>query len=153
MTHNPWPPIPAHTIEIGGRPMLPERLIEVDGKPYLRCHLHGLIPADHRCGDSPSDHCCGEAAHPNQPEGEDQDDQGTPWSDWESHLLDRINVIRELHQQGGEPGGGTTGFCTECRWQYPCPTVHAAQGWGTVHDCEEAGWCHHAGVPLARPPS
>lgn len=89
MDTNPWPPIPAHAIEIAGRPMLPERLTEIDGKPYVRCYLHGLIPADHRCAESPGDHFCGVSAHPNQTEGEHHDDQAVSHEEW-----DRIQSMK-----------------------------------------------------------
>lgn len=81
-TPEPWAPIPDHAIEIAGRPMLPERLTDIEGVPYVRCYLHGLIPADHDCGKSPGDHWCGVAAHPNQVEGEDHDDQMSSHDDW-----------------------------------------------------------------------
>lgn len=148
---NPWPPIPDHAIDVGGRPMLPERLIDVEGKPYVRCYLHGLIPADHRCDQSPGDHFCGVAAHPNHVEGEDHDDQACSHAEWSATQSDKLHIIANLHQQGTEEGGIVTGFCTECSWQYPCPTVHVANGWGEIHDCENVGWCQHAGVPLTCP--
>ena len=143
-----WAPIPEHAIDIAGRPMLPERIVEVEGKSYVRCYLHGLIPADHRCGQSPGDHFCGTAAHPNQVEGDDHDDQARSHDEWSATQSEKLAIIANLHRQGEEAGGITSGFCTECGWQYPCPTVHLANGWGEVHDCEDAGWCQHAGVPL-----
>lgn len=100
-----WPPIPEDAVEIDGRWMLPERLMYPDGhRPYVRCYLHGLIPADHRCGNSPGDHYCGTAAHPNLGEDEDHDDQATSHDDWsryqgwERQHLRRI--IRWLHPDG-----------------------------------------------------
>ena len=44
--------IPEGVITIDGFPnqwVLPERLVEVEGRQYVRCELHGLIPADHNC--------------------------------------------------------------------------------------------------------
>lgn len=138
-------PIPEHAVVIAGRPMLPERLTEIDGKPYVRCYLHGLIPADHNCGASPGDHLCGVAAHPNQVEGGDHDDQATPHRQWSDNLLDRINAIRGLHCKDISESGMTTGACKECGLGWPCPTFHFASGWGEMHDCWEAGWCAHVG--------
>lgn len=140
---DPWPPIPAHAVDIDGRPMLPERLTEVDGRPYVRCYLHGLISADHRCEDSPSDHYCGTAAHPNQVEGEEHDDQGTSWSKWDHVQSAKLSAIARLHRpsEAGEP-------CAPCRRPYPCPTVHLANGWGEIYECEKAEWCRHAEVRL-----
>ncbi len=142
----PWPPIPAHAVEIGGRPMLPERLTEIDGKPYVRCDLHGLIPADHRCEDSPEDHHCGTQAHPNFDfDGAGHDDQASSHRDWADNLLDRINAIRDLHVKDDSEGGMTSGGCKECGLGWPCPTAHFANGWGEMHACWDAGWCEHVG--------
>lgn len=63
-----------------------------------------------------------------------------------------LSLIVGLHQQVRDVGGMTSGYCAECSWQYPCPTVHLANGWGEIQECEEAGWCEHAGVPLTPPP-
>jgi hypothetical protein len=142
--NDPWPPIPAHAVDIDGRPMLPERLVEVDGKPYVRCYLHGLIPADHRCGNSPGDHYCGTAAHPNQAEGEEHDDQASSHDEWDRIQSDKISAIARLHR----PGNTDRGSCIQCNRQYPCPTTHIANGWGEILDCEKAEWCRHAEIRL-----
>lgn len=147
--NTPWPPIPEHAIEIDGRWMLPDRLTEIDGKPYVRCYLHGLIPADHRCDESPGDHYCGTAAHPNQSEGEEHDDQATPHREWDRNLMDRINAIRDLHVKDVSENGMNSGGCKECGLGWPCPTFHFASGWGEMHACLDAGWCEHVGEKVS----
>lgn len=63
-------------------------------------------------------------------------------------LEDRINMVAGLHGPTHSPGGAVTGYCSECQIQWPCPTYHIAVGW-EYHDCEEKGWCEHAGVTMA----
>ena len=141
MSDDRWQPIPEHAITIDGYPnqwVLPERLVEVEGRQYVRCELHGLIPADHNCAASPSDHLCMVAAHPNHTPGDDHDDQATPHDEWTRNLLARINEIRALHVKDVDDGG-----CKECGLGWPCPTFHFANGWGEMHDCWDAGWCSH----------
>lgn len=75
--------------------MLPERLTEIDGRPYVRCYLHGLIPADHRCEQSPGDHFCGEAAHPNQAEGEEHEDQLTSHDEWDRVQSEKVAKLAD----------------------------------------------------------
>lgn len=154
MNASHWPPIPERAVKFLGRWMLPERIEVVEGRPYVRCYLHGLIPADHRCEDSPGDHLCNEGAHPNAPvDGVDaegfanpHDDQATSHKDWTDDLLDRINAIRDLHVKDTTAGGMTSGGCKECGLGWPCPTFHFASGWGEMHDCLDARWCAHVGV-------
>lgn len=142
-----WAPIPDHAITIDGFPrqwVLPERLEVIEGRMYVRCEIHGLIPADHDCGATPSDHLCLVAAHPNHVPGEDHDDQCTPHRAWAENLLDRINAVRDLHRKDVDEHGGTDG-CKECGLGWPCPTVHFAAGYGDMHDCWDDGWCSHFG--------
>ncbi len=153
MSGRQWAPIPDHAIDVpmgDGRsyPVLPERLVEVEGRQYVRCELHGLIPADHQCGASPSDHLCAVAGHPNHVPGEPHDDQCTPHAEWANHLLDRINAVIRLHHPDTDGSGGNSGGCAECGLGWPCLTFHVARGWGDLHDCLDAGWCHHAEVPM-----
>jgi len=45
-----WAPIPDHAVYLDAFPrqaVLPERLVEIEGRQYVRCEVHGLIPADH----------------------------------------------------------------------------------------------------------
>lgn len=126
--------------------MLPERLMDVEGKPYVRCYLHGLIPADHRCDQSPSHHFCGTAAHPNHVEGEDHDDQGTSHNDWAQAQSEKLSIIAHLHAKVEGPGGTTDGTCCECNYLWPCRTYHLAAGWGLGDECYDEGWCAHAGM-------
>ena len=148
MENDRWAPIPDHAIHIEGFPhqwVLPERLVEVEGRQYVRCEIHGLIPADHDCAASPGDHLCLVSAHPNHVPGEDHDDQAVPSGEWADHLLDRINEIRFLHVKNVDDNGGTDGGCGECGLGWPCPTVHYANGWGAMYDCWDARWCSHFG--------
>lgn len=80
------------------------------------------------------------AAHPNQPEGQEHDDQGTSWRDSVRYLTDRINAIRALHVKD-VTNGMTDGGCKECGLGWPCPTFHLASGWGEMHACLDAGFC------------
>ena len=148
MQSDPWPPIPAHAIEIAGRAMLPERLVDIEGRPYVRCELHGLIPADHRCAESPGDHFCGVSAHPNHTPGDDHDDQCTPHEAWADHLLSRVRAIADVHCKDVDTHGGSSGGCKECGLEWPCLTFHLARGWGDLHDCLDARWCHHVNEPV-----
>ena len=59
------------------------------------------------------------------------------------------NVIARLHQPDVDAIGGNSGFCAECDWAWPCRTWHLAAGHGHRDDCEEQGWCEHAGVPVS----
>lgn len=142
-----WAPIPDHAVLIDGFPhqwCLPERLVEVEGQTFVRCEVHGLIRADHRCGDTPFDHLCLVAAHPNHVVGEDPDDQGMSYADWTDHLLERLHAVRDLHCKDVDARGGTNG-CKECGLGWPCPTYHFAIGAGEMFDCWDAGWCSHVG--------
>lgn len=131
-------------------PVVPERLVRIDGVDYVRCGLHGLMPLLHRCSDSPGDHWCRSEAHPNFTERDG--DQMTPWKDWAGYQGGLLQSIAAIHTQGdGDGHGGTDGFCVECSWAWPCPTVHLAKNWGDRYVCEEEGWCSHAGVPLPKP--
>lgn len=145
-----WAPIPDHAVEIDGRPMLPERLTHLGGRPYVRCYLHGLIPAAHRCEDSPGDHYCGTAAHPNHVEGDDHDDQATAHGQWSHIQADKLGAIARLHRPTSAGGGESDGRCGGCDRPWPCPTAHLANGWGESRACEERGWCAHAGRRLTR---
>lgn len=146
-----WDPIPERAVKFLGRRMLPERLEVVEGRPYVRCYLHGLIPADHRCEDSPGDHLCNVGAHPNAPINDEgfanpHDDQCSSHKDWNDNLLDRINAIRHLHVLDVSKDGANSGGCKECGLGWPCPTFHFASGWGEMHGCWDAGFCTHVGV-------
>ena len=153
MSGESWAPIPDHDIEIDmgdglSYPVLPERLVEVEGRQYVRCEVHGLIPADHNCRASPSDHLCAVAAHPNHQPGDDHDDQCSSHREWTDNLLGRIQAVVHLHRLDTDASGGNTGGCAECGLGWPCWTVHLAKGWGDMHACLDAGWCDHAGVPM-----
>lgn len=38
----------------------------------------------------------------------------------------RIDRIAEAHTKGVGPGGLTSGLCSECSWNWPCPTYRWA---------------------------
>lgn len=145
-----WDPIPDRAIKIDGYSVLPERLIEIDNEYYVRCHLHGLIRADHHCGRSCFDHHCIEAAHPNHVEGGEHEDQAVSHDEWADIQSEKLTAIARLHSKQVDSGGGTDGGCAECGLPWPCRTVHYANGWGDPHPCEDAGWCSHAGVPVVK---
>lgn len=107
------------------------------------------MPAAHRCGDSPSDHACGVVLHPNYDPAVGLDDQGVSHNEWSRIQSNKLHSIAALHVQGdADSRGGTSGFCAECEWQWPCRTVHLANGWGDREDCEAEGWCSHASVTI-----
>jgi hypothetical protein len=128
-----------------------ERLVLIDDREYVRCPLHGLILLDHQCSQSPGDHWCREAAHPatDPARGADGlDDQMVTHAEWSSIQSAKIHYIASLHVKEVDEVGGTEGTCAECGLMWPCRTAHMAVGWGEANDCEDAGWCQHAGVPL-----
>lgn len=139
-----------HTVVVGGMTMLPERLTEVDGKPYVRCYMHGLIPADHHCSFSPADHHCGQAGHPKQVEGESYEDQMVTHDELADIQSEKLSAIAEMHAKRIDPQGGTEGVCAECGLLWPCRTIHYANGWGDPQPCEDDGWCSHAGVAVIK---
>lgn len=59
----------------------------------------------------------------------------------------RLKAIRHLHRQGEMPGGGTSGFCTECSWAWPCETFHWA-AYGDPSECRGNRWCEHEQVAI-----
>ncbi len=57
-----------------------------------------------------------------------------------------IAYARSYHEQTVATHGMTDGFCSDCDQLWPCQTLHSLNGWGSAADCEEGGWCGHAGV-------
>ena len=41
--------------------------------------------------------------------------------------VDRLDRIAYMHRKNVDEHGGTTGECTECGWQWPCPTYDWAR--------------------------
>lgn len=135
-------------------PVVPERLLRIDGVDYVRCPTHGLIPLEHHCAKAAGDHWCRAAAHPSYDPSTGEhglDDQGSSHEDWSNVQSDKLHYIASLHVQDVDDHGGVSGFCGECDNAWPCRTVHMANGWGEIHDCEDQGWCSHAGSPLPVP--
>lgn len=104
--------------------------------------LHPENESDHgaTCGDTSVDHRCGDT----------EADQGGTWREITTMHSERNQRIAQMHTKVKGSGGMTDGTCAECGHLWPCPTYHVAVGWGldTFYECEEAGWCSHAGVRL-----
>lgn len=46
--------------------------------------------------------------------------------------LERLERIASAHSKSVDEHGGTWGSCTECSWNWPCPTYH----WATARDVD-----------------
>lgn len=108
---------------------------------HVNCPDHGLIPKDHRCGQSAADHICAYSAEPDY-----EPDQMTSWDDWCGAISWRMYLVVRLHEKRVDHGM-TDGSCAECGLPWPCRTWHVAHGYED-YDCVDSGWCAHAAVKL-----